>query len=152
MHPRFLPESVWGGMIKIPVDCPSAIHYRLRMHLNPNKTVAWLLALLLALMPLQSLLASGLSGFGDPGAASMTMDDEAHSMDVSSMDCQNCDQHDCCDQGSCDLQHCLSCMITVAVIPADSPDLHALEHGADAVPEQALPSDLHNAFYRPPRG
>lgn len=120
---------------------------------KPNKRIAWLLALLLVLMPLQGLLASvaSMGSKSAPAPAAQQMGGQAD-MEQMSMDCQNCDQHDCCEQGSCDLQHCVSCVITAAVIPGASHDFHAFGHGAVSVSDHGFPADHHRSLYRPPRG
>jgi len=115
-----------------------------------RKAVALLLALLLAALPLQGLLAAVTAPAPMPqmlmeavnGQAGATMQDAA-------MQCQDCDQHHCCDQGACDLQHCLSCV--APAILGESLGFHLSLNTPRALLEQSLPEQRHTSLYRPPR-
>ncbi len=116
-----------------------------------RKPVALLLALLLALLPLQGLLAAV---WASPSAASVS--EASHAMPEEGIqnadhNCQDCEQHQCCSQGGCDLQHCLSCA-TGTALPGSGLELNL----AGSLPREELnsllPEHPPTGLHRPPRG
>ncbi len=116
-----------------------------------RKPVALLLALLLALLPLQGLLAAALAPVVTTSASQAATAMPEKGMQDAGHDCQDCEQHHCCSQGGCDLQHCLSCATGTALpgsgFPLDIAGSLPRDELNSLLPEHP-PTDLQ----RPPRG
>ena len=114
---------------------------RLRLH----HSVAFLLALLLAVLPLQRALAA--SSF--PPAARALSSQQAHASMQATEKCRKCQQHDCCLQGQCDAQGCAFCVVTALFATPFSFDLSNDTPRAGFA--QPLPERHNASLYRPPR-